>query len=180
MHNKVSESINVNINTNKLYYTEEDIQLLLQSQLNNNITSSSATGSNDTLISFGNNVSQDSLVKPLTISRNQPPPLRILLLLPLLLDQLIPIPIVLLLMSIVSVHNVSNDTLVNSPTRFNICESEDEFTFNYVKNNTNNEDQRQSDNRNSSFSSVSSQQTQLNDSVESLSTVVTDVENEVK
>ena len=76
-------------------------------------------------------------------------------------------------------HNVSNDTLVNSPTRFNICESEDEFTFNYVKNNTNNEDQRQSDNRNSSFSSVSSQQTQLNDSVESLSTVVTDVENEV-
>ena len=70
VHNKVSESINVNINTNKLYYTEEDIQLLLQSQLNNNnITSSSATGSNDTLISFGNNVSQDSLVKPLTISK---------------------------------------------------------------------------------------------------------------
>ena len=101
VHNKVSESINVNINTNKLYYTEEDIQLLLQSQLNNNnITSSSATGSNDTLISFGNNVSQDSLVKPLTISRNQPPPLRILLLLPLLLDQLIPIPIVLLLMRV--------------------------------------------------------------------------------
>lgn len=180
VHNKVSESINVNINTNKLYYTEEDIQLLLQSQLNNNnITSSSATGSNDTLISFGNNVSQDSLVKPLTISRKPTTTIKnnnnTTTTRPTnththsaSIDE-----------SIVSVHNVSNDTLVNSPTRFNICESEDEFTFNYVKNNTNNEDQRQSDNRNSSFSSVSSQQTQLNDSVESLSTVVTDVENEV-
>ena len=181
VHNKVSESINVNINTNKLYYTEEDIQLLLQSQLNNNnITSSSATGSNDTLISFGNNVSQDSLVKPLTISRKPTTTIKNTTTTTTTtrptnththsasIDE-----------SIVSVHNVSNDTLVNSPTRFNICESEDEFTFNYVKNNTNNEDQRQSDNRNSSFSSVSSQQTQLNDSVESLSTVVTDVENEV-
>lgn len=181
VHNKVSESINVNINTNKLYYTEEDIQLLLQSQLNNNnITSSSATGSNDTLISFGNNVSQDSLVKPLTISRKPTTTIKNTTTTTATtrptnththsasIDE-----------SIVSVHNVSNDTLVNSPTRFNICESEDEFTFNYVKNNTNNEDQRQSDNRNSSFSSVSSQQTQLNDSVESLSTVVTDVENEV-
>lgn len=181
VHNKVSESINVNINTNKLYYTEEDIQLLLQSQLNNNnITSSSATGSNDTLISFGNNVSQDSLVKPLTISRKPTTTIKNTTTTAATtrpanththnasIDE-----------SIVSVHNVSNDTLVNSPTRFNICESEDEFTFNYVKNNTNNEDQRQSDNRNSSFSSVSSQQTQLNDSVESLSTVVTDVENEV-
>ena len=180
VHNKVSESINVNINTNKLYYTEEDIQLLLQSQLNNNnITSSSATGSNDTLISFGNNVSQDSLVKPLTISRKPTTTIKnnnnTTTTRPTnththssSIDE-----------SIVSVHNVSNDTLVNSPTRFNICESEDEFTFNYVKNNTNNEDQRQSDDRNSSFSSVSSQQTQLNDSVESLSTVVTDVENEV-
>lgn len=180
VHNKVSESINVNINTNKLYYTEEDIQLLLQSQLNNNnITSSSATGSNDTLISFGNNVSQDSLVKPLTISRKPTTTIKnnnnTTTTRPTnththsaSIDE-----------SIVSVHNVSNDTLVNSPTRFNICESEDEFTFNYVKNNTNNEDQRQNDNRNSSFSSVSSQQTQLNDSVESLSTVVTDVENEV-
>ncbi|KGU28901.1 protein DSE1 [Candida albicans P34048] len=181
VHNKVSESINVNINTNKLYYTEEDIQLLLQSQLNNNnITSSSATGSNDTLISFGNNVSQDSLVKPLTISRKPTTTIKNTTTTTATtrptnththsasIDE-----------SIVSVHNVSNDTLVNSPTRFNICESEDEFTFNYVKNNTNNEDQRQNDNRNSSFSSVSSQQTQLNDSVESLSTVVTDVENEV-
>ena len=64
VHNKISESFNVNINTNKLYYTEEDIQLLIQSEISN-----SCGISNDTLVGDLQNYSTDSLVKPLTISR---------------------------------------------------------------------------------------------------------------
>lgn len=182
VHNKISESINVNINTNKLYYTEEDIQLLLQSQLNNN-NNNVSTSSNDTLVTTnGNNASQDSLVKPLTISRK--PTTKINSTTTTTTTKPTHNRTTSIDESIVSVHNVSNDTLVNSPTRSNICESEDEFTFNV--NSITNKDQNQGqnisggcNNRHSSFSSVSSQQTQLNDSTESLSTVVTDIENEI-
>ncbi|KAK6198654.1 WD40-repeat-containing domain protein [Scheffersomyces amazonensis] len=59
VHSKIYDAINININPNKVYYTDEDIQLLMQSE-----------NSASTLV---DNVSQDDLVeeiiKPLSISR---------------------------------------------------------------------------------------------------------------
>ena len=161
VHNKISESFNVNINTNKLYYTEEDIQLLIQSEISN-----SCGISNDTLVGDLQNYSTDSLVKPLTISRK-----------PTAITT--PIPIKSSHSpsnsigdnSVISIHNHSNDTLVNSPTKSvsSTFESDDEFTFNTTK--PRNE-------RYSSLSSMSSNRSQVNNSTETLSTNATEVGNE--
>ncbi|KAL6450650.1 DSE1 Protein DSE1 [Candida maltosa Xu316] len=151
VHDKVSESFNFKINTNKLYYTEEDIQMLLQSQLKNSPATSADTLYSET------NFSQDSLVKPLSISRK-----------PTMatnhhhhhhhqsVDE-----------SIVSIHNhSSNDTLVNSPNKQLLVF--DDFTFNDTT-------FGHKDARNASFSSVSSNHTHVNASAESLSTNDTEI-----
>ncbi|RCK55044.1 Protein DSE1 [Candida viswanathii] len=170
VHNKISESFNVNLSTNKLYYTEEDIQLLLQSELNNN-----SAVSHDTLVGEFQNYSAESLVKPLTITRKPTP-----------ITRPIPVPVPSPLpsptpnatkpshspsnsisSSVVSIHNHSNDTLVNSPNKVVVTgfESDDEFTFNAMP----------KAERYSSFSSVSSHRSQANNSTESLSTNATEV-----
>lgn len=157
VHNKISESFNVNINTNKLYYTEEDIQLLIQSEISN-----SSGISNDTLVGELQNNSAESLIKPLAISRKPTTITR-----PIESKPNHSPSHSIGGNSVVSVHNHSNDTLVNSPSKLisSVFESDDEFIFSTTSTNE----------VYSSFSSVSSNTSQVNNSTESLSTNATEV-----
>ncbi|CAI5758075.1 unnamed protein product [Candida verbasci] len=59
VHSKIQEDINISLNTSKLYYTEEDLQLLLNSTSSKSISNATLLDSN----------SQDSIIQPLDITR---------------------------------------------------------------------------------------------------------------